>query len=85
MVEIDKNIGNWITDEDDRYTLKVSYIDDLAYHIYCQYRKNRIKENISTQVSFMIHPKVYWRFYNEARLLIRKEKINKIKRKHNDT
>jgi len=78
MVEIDKSIGNWVIDKD-RYTFKISYIDDLAYHIYCQFRRNRKTENISNQVGFMMHPKVYWRFYDEARLLIRKEKINKIR------
>lgn len=83
MIEIDKNIGNWITDQG-KSTFKISYLDDLAYHIYCQYRRNRKKENISSQVGFLIHPKVYWRFYNEAEMMIRKEKILKVKSKYYD-
>jgi hypothetical protein len=76
-MEIDKSIGQWVIDKD-REFCKVTYIDDLAYHIYCQPRKNRQKDNIQNQVGFLMHPKVYRRFYDMAESTIRREKINKI-------
>jgi hypothetical protein len=84
-MEIDKNIGWWLQV---RYIpelyLNVTYLDDLAYHLYCQYRKNRQPDNITTQLVMMTCPKVYRRFYDKAILLIRKEKINKIMKKSNE-
>jgi hypothetical protein len=79
-VEVKKDIGTWINVKyEPTFKNKVTYLDDLAYYVYCQPRKNRKPENITTQKSFLIHPKVYKRFYDEAILLIRKEKIEKIK------
>ena len=77
MIKIDKSIGNWIPDEQ-HSIFGVKYIDEVAYHIYCQYRKLRLIQNISPQLVFIKHVKVYKRFYTEAKLLIRLEKILKI-------
>ncbi len=78
-MEIDKSIGEWLNVKYEPYTKHhITYMDDLAYYVYCQPRKNRKKENIASQAAFLLHPKVYGRFYDEALLLIRKEKIDKI-------
>ena len=80
-MEINKDIGEWLDIDYEPYTKHhLTYLDDLAYYIYCQPRKNRRKDNIASQMAFLIHPKVYWRFYDEAKILIRKEKINKIRK-----
>lgn len=79
-MEIKKDIGEWIDvkyEPNPKY--HTTYLDDLAYYIYCQPRKNRMKENITRQRAFILHPKVYRRFYDEAISIIRKEKIIKIK------
>jgi hypothetical protein len=79
-VEVKKDIGEWMDTRYDSFTKHhLTELDDVAYYVYCQPRKNRRKENIATQRAFLLHPKVYSRFYDEAILLIRKEKIEKIK------
>ncbi|MFW6225835.1 MAG: hypothetical protein ACOC3V_02650 [bacterium] len=80
MIIIDKNIGNWIPIEQ-HSMFNIEYIDDVAYHIYCQYRKERQIQNITPQMNVLVHKKLYRRFYDEARLLIRLEKILKLKEK----
>ena len=81
-MNIDKNIGRWIPDAQ-REMFGIEYIDDLAYHLYCQYRKLRKKENITHQMSVIQNKKVYEKFYNDAKVLIRAEKILKFYKKEN--
>lgn len=82
MIKIDKSIGNWIPDEQ-HSIFSVKYIDDIAYHLYCQYRKLRKKENISHQMVVILHKKVYKKFYQDAELIIRVEKIMKVYKNNN--
>ena len=70
---INKNIGRW--DNDNK---QITYLDDVAYYLYCYPRRKRLKENITSQLSFMSSPKVYKRFYDNAMQYIRKQKINKV-------
>jgi len=71
-MDIDKSRGYWTKGSE------TTYLDDLAYYMYCQYRKNKPTYNLTSQDAMMVHPKVYRRFYNEALIIIRREKLNKI-------
>ncbi|MFW6226325.1 MAG: hypothetical protein ACOC3V_05155 [bacterium] len=76
---IDKSIGNWfITVNVGHYNIfGVQYVDDLAYHIYCQYMKNT-KTTITSQLNFYVNSDEYSEYYDKALYIIRKEKIEKI-------
>lgn len=81
MINIDKNFGHWIP-ENQLYMFNVEYSDNLAYYIYCKYRKNRKLNNVTEQIHFIQHKKVYSEFYKLANLIIRVEKLIKIKNKN---
>jgi len=74
-IKLDKSIGKWYNG----YDYHITKLDNLAYHIYCDKRRNRMEINIAPQTAFLLHPKVYKHFYDEAENIIRIEKINKIK------
>ena len=77
-MKIDKSIGRW------EYDKSITYLDDVAYYLYCYPRRRRLKENITSQFSVIRSPKVYKSFYDKAKQYIRKEKINKIKNEKNN-
>lgn len=72
-MKLDKSIGRWSKNSN-----KLSYLNNLSYHLYCQYRCNRNDEDISPQAGVLIHKKVYKKFYDEAELIIRGEKLKKL-------
>jgi len=78
-MEIDKSVGKWCMIGGTFITTK---LDDIAYHIYCHRRKNRMPTNIASQSAFLIHPKVYKAFYEQAENIMRIEKIKKICQKN---
>jgi len=91
-MELDKSIGLWV--EDYMGVRKPTPLDDLAYHIYCQWnlaRNTRMQLNFRylSQLKFILfnhseeptlskYKKDYIRFYEEANLILRKYKIEKI-------
>lgn len=75
---ISKSFGNWCDNFQFYPGIETSYLDDLAYFLYCSQRRNRKEINIAPQIAFFTHPKVYKAFYNKAKVIIRKEKIERI-------
>lgn len=69
-MELDKTLGEWLHGD-------VELIDDIAYHLYCQCKKD-IPLLISPQVVLMRFPEQYADKYKKAKGIIRREKINKI-------
>jgi len=78
-MEIDRSFGHWCIIDG---TFHTTELDDLAYYIYCHQRRKRQLVNIASQSAFLLHPKVYKRFYEEARNVIRNKKIEKICQKN---
>jgi len=73
---INKNIGEWMEED-------TTLLQDVAYEFYCQYRKNKLPENITTQYVVARFPDIYKKFYKLAEKRIRKEKLDKINDKEN--
>lgn len=79
-MEVDKSIGDWLDDARE--------LHNIAYHFYCQWIKScqepeaNGKYKILSQKSFIViganKPLGYDKFFDNAKILIRKEKINKI-------
>ena len=75
-MELDKSWGSW------KYGS--SLLDDVAYSLYLEYRKNNTKPGYvpyTSQGLFVFGGGIYKRYYDEAELIIRREKILKIKSK----
>lgn len=71
---LNKDIGWWMNNNDIDY----DNINDVAYYFYTQYRKNRQKDNITSQAAVIIHRKTYKRFYDDAHIFIRRQKVNRL-------
>jgi len=84
---INKRRGNWGSDG------QFDYLDDVAYELYVQYSQSRIDVNLNfipdqyTVYTIYHHSKIGENdnnfindFYNRARLIIRKEKLEKIEK-----
>jgi hypothetical protein len=78
-MKIDRSVGKWCIKDG---TFNVTELDDIAYYIYCHRRKNRMPTNIAPQSAFLIHPKVYKTFYEQAQNIMRIKKIKKICQKN---
>ena len=95
-MKLDKSIGLWV--EDYMGVRTPTPLDDLAYHIYCQWnlaRNTRMQLDFTylSQLKFILfnrselptfskYKKDYNRFYEEANLIMRKYKIEKIVNEH---
>ena len=81
-MKIDKSIGIWVED--------TTCLDDIAYLLYIQYLKNNYEfEGYRIPVGSYSSQKIFLRgyknnnafvinFYNDAKKIIRKEKVNKL-------
>jgi len=75
---IDKSNGDWCI------FVETEYIDDVAYQLYLNYMYIMYGFSTTTgpQISFMRQKNnnisIPYKFYNEAKKLIRKEKLEKI-------
>jgi len=73
MIFKNKNIGDWMKNATD--------IDNVAYDCYCEDRKNAYPRNITSQYIIMRFPNIYYKFYEIAKVKIRKYKLEKINEK----
>lgn len=76
-MELDKSWGSW------KYG--TSLLDDVAYSLYLIHRKNNSKPNYApytTQELFIFGSDIYKRYYDQAELIIRREKILQLKSKN---
>lgn len=74
-MEIDKSKGLWAQNTDiEKYNIK--YIDDLAYYLYV---KDLDINFIYPQIGFKDYFQGSPEYYNKANIILRKEKINKLK------
>jgi len=79
-MELDKTIGHWKDG--------VTELDNLAYHLYCQKQLFNDDPAFLTQKSFLYwgkHPDASlnqnsFKFFDDANIIIRKEKIEKLKK-----
>ena len=70
MILLNKNIGTWIKN--------TTYIEDVAYDCYCEYRVKKHSNMISTQYIIVRFSKMYNNFYLMAEKRIRHEKLKKL-------
>jgi len=74
MLIKNRNIGFWI-----KKSFNPTLIDNVAYDLYCEYKKTNFKDNISTQYVVMrFRENVYSKFYKMAEKIIRLEKLKKL-------
>jgi len=90
-MKLDKSIGNWVIPGHNTKVMEATPLDDLAYHLYCRYVEKSQKgyENdlaMLSQYAFVFYGtqldeslrEGLDHFYNEARNVIRNEKLKKL-------
>lgn len=71
-MEIIKDNTGWLDDD------LTTYFDDVAYHLY-QKEHMKKKEAMVPQWHMVKRAKVFHEYYDKAKLMIRIERLNKIK------
>ena len=90
-MDLDKSIGNWVIPGHNTKVMEATPLDDLAYHLYCRFvEESQIGyENdlaILSQYAFIFYGtqkdvelcEGLDPFYNDAKNVIRNEKLKKI-------
>ena len=82
MIKLDKSKGFWYNESNGNLGFDVGLLDNLAYQIYVEEEyKKAWKAKINPQSILIQNKVIYKKYYDQAKQMIREEKIKIIKNK----